>query len=101
VLVTSLVLQSVMLGAWLAWRDRAAFMGSVREWRRSFGAGFLSASASALWMCAFALTAVANTRTLALIELPMAALMAHRMTGKRPTGQQWLGILIVLAGWPC
>jgi drug/metabolite transporter (DMT)-like permease len=97
-LVVSLVLQVVMLGAWLAWRNQVAFMGSLREWRRSFGAGFLSASASACWMCAFALAPIADVRTLALAELPLAALMARRMTGKRPSAQQWAGIMVVLVG---
>lgn len=97
-LVVSLTLQVVMLGAWLAWRERDAFMGSLREWRRSFGAGFLSASASAFWMCAFSLAPIADVRTLGLAELPLAALMARRMTGKKPSVQQWVGIMVVLAG---
>jgi drug/metabolite transporter (DMT)-like permease len=97
-LVVSLALQVAMLGAWLALRRRAAFVGSLREWRRSFGAGFLSASSSACWFCAFALAPIADVRTLALAELPLAALMARRMTGRKPSGQQWAGIMVVLCG---
>lgn len=97
-LVVSLVLQVLLLGAWLALRQRAAFMGSLREWRRSFGAGFLSASSSACWFCAFSLAPIADVRTLALAELPLAALMARRMTGKTPSAQQWSGIMVVLCG---
>jgi drug/metabolite transporter (DMT)-like permease len=97
-LVVSLVLQVMVLGAWLAWRQRAAFLGSLREWRRSFGAGFLSASSSACWFCAFSLAPIADVRTLALAELPLAALMARRMTGKRPGKRQWVGIMVVLCG---
>jgi drug/metabolite transporter (DMT)-like permease len=41
---------------------------------------------------------MADTRTLALAELPLAALMARRMTGKKPSAQQWVGIMVVLCG---
>jgi drug/metabolite transporter (DMT)-like permease len=97
-LVVSKTFQVTVLAIWLAWRNPEAFTGSVQEWRRSFRAGFLSAASSSCWFCAFALAPVADVRTLALAELPMAALMARRMTGKRPSAQQWAGIMVVLAG---
>lgn len=46
-LAISLGAQTLLLGLWLALRDRAAFAGSLREWRASTGAGFLGALASA------------------------------------------------------
>ncbi|MDE1914608.1 MAG: EamA family transporter [Sphingomonadales bacterium] len=97
-LVVSKSFQVSVLAIWLAWRRPDAFIGSIREWRRSFRAGFLSAASSSCWFCAFALAPVADVRTLALAELPMAALMARRMTGKKPSRQQWVGIWVVLAG---
>lgn len=98
VLAISLTIQSGLLGLWLVARDREAFMGSLRVWRTSLGAGFLGAFASACWFTAFALTPAANVRTLGLIEMPLAALFAGRLTGKATSRHEVAGLLIVMAG---
>lgn len=97
-LALSLAIQSALLGLWLALRDREAFLGSLREWRASVGAGFLGALASSGWFLAFSLTAAANVRTLALIEMPLAALLSRRFSGKRMGRNEWLGMVLVLLG---
>jgi drug/metabolite transporter (DMT)-like permease len=97
-LVVSLAIQSAVLGLWLALRDREAFMGSLREWRASLGAGFLGAAASSGWFIAFSLTLAANVRTLALIEMPLAALVSHPISGKGLALREWLGMGVVMAG---
>lgn len=97
-LVASMAIQVALLGLWLAVRDRAAFIGSLREWRRSVGAGFLGAVASACWFTAFSLTPAANVRTLALIEMPLAALLSRRVTGKPMERHELLGLCVVTAG---
>ncbi|MCC6828072.1 MAG: EamA/RhaT family transporter [Novosphingobium sp.] len=98
-LALSLAIQSVLLGLWLALRDREAFVGSLREWRASLGAGFLGALASSGWFIAFSLTPAANVRTLALIEMPLAALVSRRFSGGKALGRnEWLGLALVLAG---
>ncbi len=98
ILVASLTIQCLVLGAWLALRDRQAFIGSLREWRMSLGAGFLGAAASAGWFMAFSLTPAANVRTLALIEMPMAAILSRRVSGKRLARHEAVGMAVVLAG---
>jgi drug/metabolite transporter (DMT)-like permease len=98
VLVLALIIQSLLLGFWLALRDRAAFTGSLREWRGSLGAGFAGAVSSAFWFAAFALTAAANVRTLGLIELPLAALFSGRLTGHKVARHELAGMGIVMAG---
>lgn len=97
-LVLSLALQSLVLGAWLALRDPEAFMGSLREWRVSLGAGFLGAAASSGWFIAFSLTPAANVRTLALIEMPVAALFSRRFSGKGMAVHEWAGMCVVVVG---
>jgi len=87
-----------VLGLWLALRDREAFLGSLREWRASLGAGFLGAAASSGWFIAFSLTLAANVRTLALIEMPLAALVSHRISGKALGPREWMGLGVVMAG---
>ena len=98
VLVVSLAMQTAILGSWLALRNRPAFIGSLREWRRSMGAGCMGAVASSFFFSAFALTPAANVRTLALVELPLAALMARRLTGKSPARHELAGMGVVMAG---
>lgn len=98
VLVLAMAIQSLLLGLWLALRDRAAFTGSLREWRGSLGAGFAGAVSSAFWFAAFALTAAANVRTLGLIELPMVALASGRLTGKAMARHELVGLGVVMAG---
>ena len=98
VLVASLAIQSALLGGWLVLRDRPAFIGSLREWRRSIGAGFAGAASSACWFTAFSLTPAANVRTLALIELPMVALFSGRLTGQKMARHELAGLGVVMAG---
>lgn len=97
-LVVTLAIQAALLGLWLALRDREAFIGSLREWRRSLGAGFLGALASAFWFTGFALTAAANVRTLALAEMPMAALLSGKLTGKGMVRHEVTGLALVMLG---
>jgi drug/metabolite transporter (DMT)-like permease len=97
-LVLSLAIQSLVLGLWLALRQREAFLGSLREWRVSLGAGFLGAAASSGWFIAFSLTPAANVRTLALIEMPLAAIISGRITGKAMASHEWAGMAVILTG---
>jgi drug/metabolite transporter (DMT)-like permease len=97
-LVLSLAIQSLVLGLWLALRNRAAFVGSLREWRVSIGAGLLGAVASSGWFIAFSLTAAANVRTLALIDLPIAAVVSHRISGKGMSRHEWIGLTVIMLG---
>lgn len=98
VLALTLTIQTLLLGIWLAVRDQRAFIGSLREWRSSFGAGFAGALASAGFFIAFSLTPAANARTLALVELPLAALVSGRISGKRMAGHELAGLGAVMAG---
>jgi uncharacterized membrane protein len=58
----------------------------------------MGALASACWFCAFALTAAANVRSLGLIEMAFAAILARRMTGKRPSSHEVAGLFVVGVG---
>lgn len=98
VMVVVLIVQSLMLGAWLALKDRRAFTGSLRIWRESLVAGFMGALATACWNTALSLTAAANVRTLGLVEMPIAGWFNHRVSGTPLSSREWAGTLIVMAG---
>jgi drug/metabolite transporter (DMT)-like permease len=97
-LAASLAVQTVLLGAYLGLRDREAFMGSLREWRNSIGAGAAGAASSAFWFTAFSLTPASNVRTMSLVELPMVALASGRLTGRKMARHEVAGLAVVMAG---
>src|SRR4051812_13532999 len=97
-LVCGLILQTAILVAWLLAFNRPALIGSLREWRSSLFASFLGALASQFWFIGFALTAAANVRTLALVEVPMAQAVSHRLLAEGTTRRELLGIALIVAG---
>src|SRR4029077_11731232 len=67
--VVGLVLQSLLLTAYLRLRDPEVLAAIVRAWRPSLVAGFMGALASQFWFLALALATAASVRTLALVEV--------------------------------
>jgi drug/metabolite transporter (DMT)-like permease len=98
ILVWGLGLQALMLAAWLIVMDRPALTGSFRVWRPSLFAGFLGALASQFWFIGFSLTAVANVRTLALVEVFMAQAASRRLFAETTTRREYLGMAMIAAG---
>ena len=68
-LVWAQVLQTILLGLYLLWRQSRVVVAVLRAWRVSMLAGAMGAIGSACWFTAMALEPVANVRTLGLIEL--------------------------------
>jgi drug/metabolite transporter (DMT)-like permease len=97
-LVWGLAVQTVLLLLWLAAFDRAALLGSLREWRSSLLAGFLGALASQFWYIGFALTSAANVRTLALVEVPFAYGVSYAAFGQRPSRREIAGMALIVVG---
>ena len=98
ILALTLALQTLALGLWLAVRDRPALTGSLRAFAPSLAAGFLGALASAGWFTGFALTTAANVRTLALVEVVLALVLARYAMGQRTSARQLTGIGILMIG---
>ncbi|MCC7346478.1 MAG: EamA family transporter [Variibacter sp.] len=97
-LLIGLVVQCVLLTAWLAWRQRAVLVAIARHWRPSLLAGFLGAFASQFWFLAFALASAASVRTLALIEVLFAQAISSLVFGQRTTRREALGIVLIVVG---
>ncbi|MBT0669684.1 EamA/RhaT family transporter [Novosphingobium profundi] len=98
ILVASLGIQTLVMAVWFVVRDARAFTQSLREWRLSVPAGALGALASAGWFIAFSLTMAANVRTLALIEMPVVALVSRYMSGRWLTSREWAGFILITIG---
>ena len=97
-LAIGLILQAGLLTLYLALRDRAVLTAIARAWRPSLFAGFMGATASEFWFLAFALTSVANVRTLALVEVLFAQAITIFAFKQATTTRDALGIALIVAG---
>ena len=67
-------------------------------WKPSLLAGFLGAAASQFWFLSFALTSVANVRTLALVEVLFAQGIAYYSLKQKISMREALGIALIVIG---
>lgn len=91
-------LQSLLLGAWLAWRAPRALRAMAAAWRVSIVAGGTGALASIGWFTAFALTTAANVRTLGMVEVVFSYLVSHRLLREKLSRVDRVGLALVGAG---
>ena len=97
-LVVGLFMQAVVLSLYLWLRQPAVMSAIAKSWKRSLFAGFMGALASQFWFLAFALATAASVRTLALIEVLFAQLVARYAFGQKTTRREAIGMAFVVAG---
>lgn len=97
-LVFGLFVQTLVLTIYLLARAPKVLADILRMWRPSMAAGFTGAFASQFWFLAFALTAAANVRTLALVEVLFAQAVSY-YSFKQPLSLRELsGIVLIVIG---
>ncbi|MCS4509448.1 EamA/RhaT family transporter [Xylophilus ampelinus] len=92
------LLQSLLLGGWLAVRQPAALGGVLRSWRLSALAGSMGAMASLAWFTAYAMRPAAEVRTLGLVEVLFSYLVSRRVFRESLTRAETLGLGLVGVG---
>jgi len=97
-LVIGLAMQSVALSLYLSLRRPAVLFALLRAWKPSLYTGFMGALASQFWFLAFALATAASVRTLALIEVLFAQVVARYGFGQRTSIREAIGMVLVVAG---
>jgi len=97
-LVWSLAVQVAILLVYLLCFQRPALIGSLRVWRSSLVAGLMGALASQFWFIGFALGAVANVRTLGLVEVLFAQIVSRRLFAQQASKREKLGAALVIVG---
>src|SRR5262245_54777418 len=97
-LVLGLVIQTVILTAYLLLADRKVLMAIFRAWRPSLFAGFMGAFASQMWFLAFALETAAKVRTLALVEILFAQILSRNIFKQSVASREMAGIALIVAG---
>jgi drug/metabolite transporter (DMT)-like permease len=97
-LVVGLLMQAVVLSLYLWLRQPAVMTAIAKSWKRSLFAGFMGALASQFWFLAFALATAASVRTLALVEVLFAQLVARYAFGQKTIPREAIGMVLVVAG---
>jgi drug/metabolite transporter (DMT)-like permease len=97
-LVLGLLLQTLVLTVYLLARAPKILKGILILWKPSMFAGFVGAFASQFWFLAFALTAAANVRTLALVEVLFAQAVSYHQFKQPVSARELFGILLIVAG---
>jgi drug/metabolite transporter (DMT)-like permease len=97
-LVFGLFAQTLVLTIYLLVRAPEVLKKILALWKPSIFAGFMGAFASQFWFLAFALTAAANVRTLALIEVLFAQGVAYFSLRQPFSTRELLGIVLIVIG---
>ena len=97
-LVMGLAMQSVIILAWLALRDRTLLGAIARHWRQSMLAGCMGAFASQFWYLGFAISTPAMVRTLALVEVPFAQFVSRGLFKEGVKGAELVGMVLIGIG---
>jgi drug/metabolite transporter (DMT)-like permease len=97
-LVLGLFVQTLILTIYLLWRAPKVLRAILGMWKPSLLAGFMGAFASQFWFLAFALTAAANVRTLALIEVLFAQAVAYYSFKQPISAREIFGIVLIVIG---
>jgi drug/metabolite transporter (DMT)-like permease len=97
-LVFGLFVQTLVLTIYLLARAPNVLKAILGLWKPSLLAGFMGAFASQFWFLAFALTAAANVRTLALVEVLFAQGVSHYSFKQPLSARELSGIVLIVIG---
>ena len=97
-LAIGIAMQAVLLSLYLGLRSPSVLYAILHAWKPSLSAGFAGAVASQFWFLAFALATAASVRTLALVEVLFAQLVARVTFGQRTSAREAVGMLLVVCG---
>lgn len=91
-------LQSLGLGAWIAFKTEQGIAPVFRAWRISLLAGSMGAAASLAWFSAYALQSVSHVRTLGMVEVVFSYIISRRVLSESFTRAEKIGLLLMVVG---
>ena len=97
-LVVMNIMQTIMQGAWLIWKEPASVRAVFSTWRSSAQVGALSACGSACWFTGFALAPVALVRAVGQVEILFTLLFSRFFLKEKMKRTDVIGALVVVAG---
>ena len=96
--VLAQLIQTLLLGSWIAAREPSKLAKIARAWRVSTLAGAMGALASIGWFTAFALKPAAEVKTLGLIEVIFSYAVSRKLFDEKLSGAERLGLILVTLG---
>jgi drug/metabolite transporter (DMT)-like permease len=97
-LAVALVIQTAVMGLYLAWKEPATLKDVFFQWRWSLAVGIAGVLASICWFTAFTLQNGAYVRALGQIELIFTFIASVFFFRERTSRAEIAGILLVAAG---
>ena len=97
-LAVSVVIQTVLMGLYLAVTERHTLIDVLINWRWSLAVGICGVLGSIGWFTAFAMQNAAYVRALGQIELVFTFISSVLFFGERISRTEVLGIALVVAG---
>ena len=90
--------QTVLMSAWMLWRERAEFARIGRAWKMSLLVGVAGALASFGWFMAMTLQQAAIVKSLAQIEMIFTFASSVFFFGERINRLETIGCLLIVSG---
>ncbi len=97
-LAATILLQTVVMLAWFAWRDPAEIGRILRAWKPALFTGFVGATASFGWFSAMTLQQAAMVKALAQIEMIFTFAASVFFFRERITAVEVAGCLMIAGG---
>jgi drug/metabolite transporter (DMT)-like permease len=97
-LAVVVLLQTAMLGAYVAWREPGTWRRVARTWRTSGQVGLLAALGSACWFTGFATAPVALVRVVGQVEVLFTLGFARFYLREHTRPHEAVGLLLVAVG---
>ena len=97
-LAAAQLIQTLLLGGWLLWRNPGVVSATLRLWRPSLFAGMTSVIGSACWFTAMTLQAVAYVRTVGLVELLFTFLVSVLWFREKVRPAEVAGVALIAVG---
>jgi len=98
VLAATVMVQTIMQGGYLVWRERDQVAKVFAEWRTAAQVGLMSSVASACWFTGFASAPVALVRIVGQIEVAFTMAFAHFYLGEKTAKSEVAGLLLIAIG---
>ena len=97
-LLISIMIQTVIMGAYLTWRKAGEFNLVIRYWRSGLQVGFVASLASICWFLAFTLENAAFVRALGQIELVFTFIASLFFFREKILLFESFGIILIVSG---
>lgn len=97
-LAAVILFQTLLMGAWMLWRDRGELVRIADAWRPALFVGFVGATASFGWFMAMTLQQAAVVKALAQIEMIFTFASSILFFKERINAYETVGCVLIVGG---